>query len=57
LSPIIEVIILDPYNEREFLGDKLSIVDVKARDEQGRLYRIEIQLLIVPDLPARIRYN
>jgi predicted transposase/invertase (TIGR01784 family) len=57
LSPIIEVIILDPYNEREFLDDKLSIVDVKARDEQGRLYQIEIQLLIVPDLPARICYN
>jgi predicted transposase/invertase (TIGR01784 family) len=57
LSPITEVIILDPYNEREFLDDKLSIVDVKARDEQGRLYQIEIQLLSVPDLPARICYT
>jgi predicted transposase/invertase (TIGR01784 family) len=56
-SPITEVIILDPYNEREFLDDKLSVVDVKARDEQGRLYQIEIQLPIVPDLPARICYN
>jgi predicted transposase/invertase (TIGR01784 family) len=56
-SPITEVDILDPYNEREFLDDKLSIVDVKARDEQGRLYQIEIQLLNVPDLPARIFYT
>ena len=56
-SPITEVIILDPYNEREFLDDKLSIVDVKARDEQGCLYQIEIQLLSVPDLPARIFYT
>jgi predicted transposase/invertase (TIGR01784 family) len=56
-APIIEVEILNPYNEREFLNDKLSIVDVKARDRTGRLYQIEIQLLNVPDLPARILYG
>ena len=49
--------ILNPYNEREFLDDKLSIVDVKARDQAGRLYQIEIQLLNAPDLPARILYG
>ena len=37
--PVIEVQILNPYNEREFLTDKLSIVDVKARDDQSRLYQ------------------
>jgi predicted transposase/invertase (TIGR01784 family) len=56
-APIIEVEILNPYNEREFRDDKLSIVDVKARDQDGRLYQIEIQLLNVPDLPARILYG
>ena len=56
-APIIEVEILNPYNEREFLDDKLSIVDVKARDSTGRLYQIEIQLLNIPDLPARILYG
>lgn len=56
-APITEVEILDPYNEREFLDDKLSIVDVKARDAAGQLYQIEIQLLNVPDLPARILYG
>ena len=56
-APIAEVEILDPYNEREFLDDKLSIVDVKARDLAGRLYQIEIQLLNVPNLPARILYG
>jgi predicted transposase/invertase (TIGR01784 family) len=56
-SPITEVAILNPYNEREFIEDKLSIVDIKARDDQGRLYQIEIQLLSVPDLPARILYT
>ncbi len=56
-APIVEVEILNPYNDREFLDDKLSIVDVKGRDTQGRLYQIEIQLLNIPDLPARILYG
>jgi len=29
-APIATVDILNPYNDREFLDDKLSIVDVKA---------------------------
>lgn len=49
--------ILNPYNEREHGDDKLSIVDIKARDDQGRLAQIEIQLLAFPDLPARILYG
>jgi predicted transposase/invertase (TIGR01784 family) len=56
-APITEVEILNPYNEREFLDDKLSIVDVKARDRAGRLYQVEIQLLAVPYLPARVLYG
>ena len=56
-SPIIDTEILNPYNERESLDDKLSIVDVKARDEAGRQHQIEIQLLDHPDLPARILYG
>ena len=56
-TPIVEVEILNPYNEREFLDDKLSIVDVKARDQAERVYQIEIQWLNVPNLPARILYG
>lgn len=56
-APIVAVDILNPYNEREFVSDKLSIVDVKARDGTGRLYQIEIQLLDFPDLRARILYT
>jgi predicted transposase/invertase (TIGR01784 family) len=56
-SPITEADILNPYNEKEFLADKLSIVDVKARDGAGRLYQIEIQLLNYRHLPARIAYT
>jgi predicted transposase/invertase (TIGR01784 family) len=55
--PITTVEILNPYNEKEFLDDKLSIVDVKARDIDGCLYQIELQLLNHRDLPARITYG
>ena len=47
LIPIATVDILNPYNDKEFVEDKLSIVDVKARDNEGNLYQIEIQLCIV----------
>lgn len=55
-SPIADVEILNPYNDKEFLDDKLSVVDVKARDGEGRLYQIEIQMLNYRKLPARIVY-
>ena len=56
-APLVGVAILNPYNERGLRADKLSIVDIKARDDQGRLYQIEIQLLGIPNLPARILYG
>ena len=56
-APITEVDILNPYNDKEFLDDKLSIVDVKARDQRGCLHQIEIQLLAHRDLLARILYT
>ena len=36
-APVTETAILNPYNEREFLDDKLSIVDVKARDDAAAI--------------------
>ncbi len=57
MAPLVWVEILNPYNDKECLTDKLSIVDVKARDEAGRLYQIEIQLTAYVHLPARILYN
>ncbi len=41
--PIVEVTILNPYNEKEFEDDKLSIVDIKAKDSTGALFIIEVQ--------------
>ena len=56
-APIDAVEILNPYNDKEFLEDKMSIVDVKARDAQGALYQIEIQLVSYANLPERIVYT
>ena len=56
-APITWVDIRNPYNEKEFVGDKLSIVDVKARDAQLRLYQVEIQLVTHTYLSERIAYN
>lgn len=41
---IVEITIKNPYNEQDFVGDKLSVVDIKATDEIGRWYDIEIQV-------------
>ena len=52
-----DVELLNPYNEREFESDKLSVVDVKARDEAGRWYQIEIQLMLHAGLTARMLHT
>lgn len=57
IEPLVWVDILNPYNDKECLTDKLSIVDVKAKDRHERLYQIEIQLTSYRHLPARIIYN
>jgi len=41
---IVEVTIKNPYNDKDFVNDKLSIVDIKATDERGRWYDIELQV-------------
>lgn len=41
---IIDVELLNPFSEQDALDDKLSIVDVKARDQSGRTFHIEMQL-------------
>jgi hypothetical protein len=53
---VVEVQILDPYNPQETLKDKLTIVDVKARDAAGPIFQIEIQLLVFAELSTRMLY-
>ncbi|MFM8333796.1 MAG: Rpn family recombination-promoting nuclease/putative transposase, partial [Candidatus Methylumidiphilus sp.] len=55
--PVADVEILNPYNDKEFLSDKLNIVDVKARDKTGRVFQVEIQLLSHRHLLERMAYT
>lgn len=41
---VADVVLLNPYNNKEHRSDKLSILDIKATDEHGRQYNIEMQL-------------
>ena len=48
--------VLNPYNEREFVNDKLSILDIKAKDKTGQFYNIEIQITDENDYDKRALY-
>jgi predicted transposase/invertase (TIGR01784 family) len=51
-----EIELLNPFNAKEALDDKLSILDIKARDETGRQFNVEMQMLAFPHYPKRILY-
>jgi predicted transposase/invertase (TIGR01784 family) len=55
-DPIVEVEILNPFNEKEFEADKLSVVDVKARDGSGRWFVIEMQTSLPVGIHNRLVY-
>lgn len=54
--PIVSVEILNPFQEKDFSEDKLSILDIKARDDLGRLVHVEMQLLLPRHFRGRILY-
>ena len=37
--------LLNPFNPKESFDDKLSILDIKARDQAGRQFNVEMQML------------
>ena len=51
-----ELELLDPYSDKMTLDDKLSILDIKARDERGRLYNVEMQMVATASLTQRFLY-
>ncbi len=48
--------ILNPFHDKEALDDKLSILDIKARDASGRQFNVEMQVLPYAAYPQRIVY-
>jgi predicted transposase/invertase (TIGR01784 family) len=51
-----DVELLNPYNPKNFKKDKLSILDIKARNKQGALYNIEMQIANEGDYDKRALY-
>jgi len=48
--------ILYPFNPKAAYDDKLSIVDVRARDQSGRLFNVEMRIFSEPSFASRIIY-
>lgn len=54
--PITEIKLLNPYNHKTHSTDKFSILDIKAKDETGKLYNIEMQVADEVDYDQRALY-
>ena len=48
--------LLNPFNPKADFDDKLSIVDIRARDQSGRLFNVEMQMLGAASFASRIVY-
>src|SRR5258707_11084 len=53
---IADVELLNPFNPKETPDDKLSILDIKARDQSGRQFNIEMQMFAPGSYPERVVY-
>jgi predicted transposase/invertase (TIGR01784 family) len=51
-----DVILLNPYNPKNFRNDKLSILDIKAQGLDGKRFNIEIQISDEADYDKRALY-
>jgi predicted transposase/invertase (TIGR01784 family) len=54
---IIEVVIIDPYQAPKVQGLKNTFLDVKVRDQSGRFYIVEMQVLNVEGFEKRVLSN
>jgi predicted transposase/invertase (TIGR01784 family) len=55
-SRIVGLDLLNPYSEKMALDDKVSILDIKARDPQNRIYNLEMQMVATASLTPRLLY-
>ena len=54
--PLCEIEVLNPFSQKETLDDRLAILDVKARDDQGREFIIEMQMLAHREFRERLLF-
>ncbi len=55
-EPIVAVEVLNPFNYQEFAGSKLIVLDVRCRDNAGRMLNVEMQVSVVRGLLERLVY-
>ena len=56
MGPIREVELLNPFSFKDAIDDRLSILDIKARDDQQRESLVEMQNLAHADYRGRLVY-
>jgi predicted transposase/invertase (TIGR01784 family) len=55
--PEIETVSIEnPFNDKTYQDDKISIIDVRAADRQGNVYNVEVQLQTQPYFAERSLY-
>ena len=53
---IVEVEIVNPYQLPRIAGEKASIIDVRAKDERGRQFVVEMQVASAKGFSKRVQY-
>jgi len=53
---IVEVKIVNPYQLPRIAGEKASIIDVRAKDERGRQFVVEMQVASAKGFSKRVQY-
>ena len=53
---VVDITLLNPYNQKNFKTDKLSILDIKAEGNHGKKFNIEIQITDEADYDKRALY-
>ena len=51
--PVVSVEYLNPFGLKDFETDKLVCVDVKATDQRGRVFVIEVQIVVQSSFAKR----
>lgn len=55
-DPIVAVEVLNPFSYQEFAESKLIVLDVRCRDNAGRMLNVEMQVSVVRGLIERMVY-
>jgi predicted transposase/invertase (TIGR01784 family) len=55
-EPIVAVKALSPFSYREFAESKLIVLNVRCRDNAGRMLNVEMQVSIIRELMERMVY-